>query len=437
MDNFNVEKSGRNRNYMFSNPRSGGGYGEDVNVINRPQNIHPRDEKNRHGGHTSGGRPNLNESHFDAPRSNQRPKLTSSKGYVPMEGLDLLSNPKKFDRDEYSSGGRDDRYDQPDNNKDDYHNVDDYADNSGFIDTNEFRHDAGSRSDSDDSEGHSDSDSSSRSHSHGRSSSSGSEARKKTYEELQQEKQKFLFILNRLEKAGYIPTRKYTMASNYDDIKFEVTRLKRERDIDKSVKFQRKLLMAFTSGVEFLNSKFDPINAKLDDWSEHVMENIGDYDEVFEELHDKYADKIEVAPELKLIMMVSGSAFMYHLTQTLFKSATPGLQDILRNNPDIMRNISQAALNSMGGNDPEMQGAFNFMGDGINMSARTRAAQATGRRGGGGGGGGGGAGMQGPSGVEDILNELEAEASGEGGARINERQRRGRGARGDAINIDI
>ena len=73
--------------------------------------------------------------------------------------------------------------------------------------------------------------------------------------------------------------------------------------IEKSIKFSRKILMAVTSGVEYLNGKFDPFDIKLDGWSESVHENVHDYDDVFEELHEKYKEKAKVAPELKLLMM--------------------------------------------------------------------------------------------------------------------------------------
>ena len=53
-----------------------------------------------------------------------------------------------------------------------------------------------------------------------------------------------------------------------------------------------------------------------------MMENVNDYDEVFEELHDKYGESVKMAPELKLISMVAGSGFMFHLTNSLL---TPGI----------------------------------------------------------------------------------------------------------------
>ena len=91
--------------------------------------------------------------------------------------------------------------------------------------------------------------------------------------------------------------------------------------------------MAFTSGIEFLNNRFDPLDLKLDGWSENMMENVSDYDEVFEELHEKYGENCKMAPELvKLISMVAGSGVMFHLTNSLFKSAAPDLKDILKQN---------------------------------------------------------------------------------------------------------
>ena len=197
--------------------------------------------------------------------------------------------------------------------------------------------------------------------------------KQKTYEEIQQEKQKLLFNLERLQKQGYPPSKKYSMASSYDDLNFEFERLKKQRDVEKSIKFSRKILMAFTSGVEFLNNKFDPFDVKLDGWSENMMENVNDYDEVFEELHEKYGDSVKMAPELKLLSMVAGSGFMFHLTNSLFKSASPKLSDILKQNPDIARNISEAAAKNMNntinqefGND-DMIG--NLMKQGINNRA--------------------------------------------------------------------
>ena len=56
------------------------------------------------------------------------------------------------------------------------------------------------------------------------------------------------------------------------------------------------MLIACTTGLEFMNKKYNPFEIQLDGWSENVMENVDDYDEVFEELYVKYRTKMHVAP---------------------------------------------------------------------------------------------------------------------------------------------
>jgi len=223
--------------------------------------------------------------------------------------------------------------------------------------------------------------------------------RAKTLEEIAAEKQELLYRLERLEANGFKPSRKFNMSSNLDDIKFEYERMKKQRDVDKSIKFQRKILMAITSGIEFVNNKFDPLSVKLDGWSESIYENLHEYDDIFEELHEKYKSKMKVAPEIKLLMMVGGSAFMFHLTNTLFKSKMPGLDQILQQNPELARNVQQAAMNTMrqneassGNQDPlfgmMMNSAQNMMGP----KPPTNAPPSSRGQ------------LRGPTGVDDILN---------------------------------
>jgi hypothetical protein len=220
--------------------------------------------------------------------------------------------------------------------------------------------------------------------------------RQKTLDEINQEKQEMLYRLERFEQNGFKASRKFNMTSNYDDIKFEYERIKKQRDVDKSIKFQRKILMAVCSGVEFLNGKFDPLNVKLDGWSESIYENLQEYDEVFEDLHEKYKEKVKVAPELKLLMMVGGSAFMFHLTNSLFKSKMPGLGDILQQNPELARNVQQAAMNSMKQNEDKNGNSDPLFGMMMNQAQGMMNKRA-------GGGNAGPREMRGPSGVDDIL----------------------------------
>jgi hypothetical protein len=119
-------------------------------------------------------------------------------------------------------------------------------------------------------------------------------------------------------------------------------------EVDRSIKFQRRMMIACVTGLEFLNDKFDPFDLELNGWSQNCMENVEDYDGVFEELYNKYKTKVQVAPEVKLIMMVGGSAMMFHLTNSMFKAAVPNVTQVMKQNPELMRNMVDAVQRSQG-----------------------------------------------------------------------------------------
>jgi hypothetical protein len=51
---------------------------------------------------------------------------------------------------------------------------------------------------------------------------------------------------------------------------------------------------------------------------------------------------------------------MVHMTNTMFKSSLPGMDDIMRQNPDLMQQFTSAAVNSMQNTNPGFSG---FMGN--------------------------------------------------------------------------
>jgi hypothetical protein len=175
-------------------------------------------------------------------------------------------------------------------------------------------------------------------------------------EELLREKFKYLRKLEALEKKGVELSKKYNMDSPLAEMQGEYETIMEEKNKQNSIKFQGNMMMAVINGIEFLNNKFDPFDIKLDGWSEQINENINDYDEIFSELYEKYKSKASMAPELKLMFQLGGSALMLHMTNTMFKSSMPGMDDILRQNPDLMRQFQNAAVNSMGQSNPGFGG---------------------------------------------------------------------------------
>jgi hypothetical protein len=179
-------------------------------------------------------------------------------------------------------------------------------------------------------------------------------------EETLREKFKYLKKLEALEKKGVELSQKYTMESSLAEMQGEYETINDETGKQQAVKMYGTMLTTVIQGLEFLNTKFDPCDLKLNGWGDQVSENIQEYDDIFEELHNKYKSKVKMMPEIRLMLQLGGSAMMLHLTNSMFKSAMPGMDDIFRQNPELMRQFQSAAVNSMSQQNPNFA---NFMGD--------------------------------------------------------------------------
>jgi len=158
------------------------------------------------------------------------------------------------------------------------------------------------------------------------------------YASIEEEKQDLLYQFSRIEEKGFKLSKKYSINSDVLEMRAELHRIKRASELKGTLKFSRRALMACVSGMEFINKTYDPCSLELEGWSENVMENLndGDYDNVFERLHDKYAGKVNTPPEMELMIGLAGSALMFHITSSMFKNMPSGAGD-MRN---IVKNMS-------------------------------------------------------------------------------------------------
>src|SRR5210317_1320118 len=168
----------------------------------------------------------------------------------------------------------------------------------------------------------------------------------KGYSSVDEEQADLINKLGRLEKKGFAVNKRLNAYSNVEELRTEVKRITYSIDVEQSIRFSRRMLVACVTGLEFLNKRYNPFEIQLEGWSESIMENVDDYDGVFEELYVKYRSKVSVAPEVKLIMMLGGSAMMFHLTNSMFKSALPNMNDVLKQNPDLVKNMMAAVQNT-------------------------------------------------------------------------------------------
>lgn len=105
-----------------------------------------------------------------------------------------------------------------------------------------------------------------------------------------------------------------TMNTSIDEIQMVLDTMIDSYRKRHAVESYRKMIVTGTTVVEWLNTKYDPFDFHLKGWSESVYKSIeaSEYDDVFEELHEKYKSDSQMSPEMRLFMLLAGSAFMHH-----------------------------------------------------------------------------------------------------------------------------
>jgi hypothetical protein len=80
---------------------------------------------------------------------------------------------------------------------------------------------------------------------------------------IEDEKQDILMKFKRLREKNIKLSQSYGPHSSIADLRAEYDMLKRNAEMEGSVKFQRRALIAICSGLEWANKKFDPFNLEL------------------------------------------------------------------------------------------------------------------------------------------------------------------------------
>lgn len=136
-----------------------------------------------------------------------------------------------------------------------------------------------------------------------------------SFDEVLQKKAFYLTKLKGLESQGYVTSRRLGIEHSLADIQGEYVRIKKEKDLKSGVEGCKSLLMGVVVGVELLTQKFAPEGDELDGWSMVMAAEKDQYDDVLEELYEKYSTRYDMGPEMRLVRMVSTSALMFHLNK--------------------------------------------------------------------------------------------------------------------------
>jgi hypothetical protein len=153
--------------------------------------------------------------------------------------------------------------------------------------------------------------------------------------------EKFAKLMHLKNNCGIKLTQEYSLNSKYEDMEFELQYHTNVMNKKKGVELWKSFISNGVTAVEFMNDRFDPFGFKLNGWSEHIKVGIDDYDEVLGELYEKYKGKgKKVEPEIKLLIMIITSAATFHASKAL-GDTIPGLDDVLKNNPDLIHKLNR------------------------------------------------------------------------------------------------
>ncbi|KAI9190671.1 uncharacterized protein BJ171DRAFT_542370 [Polychytrium aggregatum] len=87
------------------------------------------------------------------------------------------------------------------------------------------------------------------------------------------------------------------------------------RTFSSSMAFWRKMLLFAADGVVYLNNTLELTGVDMTDWARKIqydVEDKGEYDQVLQELIEKYKDRMKMSPEISLALGLGTSFGFAH-----------------------------------------------------------------------------------------------------------------------------
>ena len=168
---------------------------------------------------------------------------------------------------------------------------------------------------------------------------------------VMREKYDMLRKFERLGKMGVPMRKRFTIDSPMEEMKLELEFIKREKSMDATIKQFSEWFVTGMSAAEWGSKNVSAMKAfglQLDGLSEAAQMNVVDLEDDFEELYDLYGENMKMHPLVRIPLRVCMMVYMVHLTnQMAQKAPIPNIQDIMRQNPDIARQLAGAAMQNI------------------------------------------------------------------------------------------
>jgi hypothetical protein len=159
-----------------------------------------------------------------------------------------------------------------------------------------------------------------------------------TPQEVRMKKIELLRKLSEIKSKGFALTKEYDFNSSLEEMEYEFELLKSFVDKRNGIKVYKNILLNGVSIMEFLNEKYDPFDFHLEGWGEHMSVEVDSYDDVLEELYEKYKGTgKKMAPEVKLLLLLVASGSAFHFSKS--QSSIPGLEAVISKNPELISRL--------------------------------------------------------------------------------------------------
>jgi hypothetical protein len=175
------------------------------------------------------------------------------------------------------------------------------------------------------------------------------ESRYLKFEEKQKLKRLYIKKLRKFAKYGFYPSRNvesYNMSSSYTELKMEYDFVKDDFYRDKIVKKYMKRLTTGIGVIEFGNKMFDPAGVDLDGFSEYVLSDTAEYEDIFERMYEKNGPGEDSDPRFDLVVALFTSVVSFWITKNVNKGGM-NFDDILRQSPEIQKEIERNATSAL------------------------------------------------------------------------------------------
>jgi hypothetical protein len=157
-------------------------------------------------------------------------------------------------------------------------------------------------------------------------------------QEMRMKKIELLRKLSEIKQKGFALTKDYDFTSSIEEMEYEYELLKSFVDKRNGIKLYKNILLNGVGLVEFLNEKYDPFDFHLEGWGDHMQVEVDSYDDVLEELYEKYKGTGKsMPPEIKLVLLLVASGSAYHFSRS--QSTIPGLDAVLNKNPELISKL--------------------------------------------------------------------------------------------------